>query len=82
VSTPTKAIAGAVQPAKLPTEILADDIRAVAEGVTKLLAGSLTERTLCLLIADASKGVSPKHVKAVLLGMSLLQSVHLKPVKS
>jgi hypothetical protein len=73
--------------AEVPTEVLADAIVAIAEGVRKLRSGRLQDRTLCMLIADAAPGygayprktVSLRDVKAVLDGIEALERTHLKP---
>ncbi len=71
---------------EVPTEILADAIVALAAGVKKLRAGRLTDRTLCMLIADAAptygkyptKSVTKRDVQAVLDGIEALERTHLK----
>lgn len=72
--------------AEVATEVLAAAIVAMAEGVKKLRAGPIKDRTLCLLIADASpsygKGsVNMREVKAVLDGIEALERTHLKSKK-
>lgn len=71
---------------EVPTEVLADAILAISEGVKKLRAGRLQDRTLCMLIADAApdygkhpkKAVSQRDVKAVLDGIEALVATHIK----
>lgn len=72
------------------TEVLAEAIVAIAAGMRKLMQTRLSERTLCMLIADATprigrtnppRYVSAKEVKAVLQGLADLEKVHLKKVK-
>lgn len=80
---PTKTI---IVKAEVATEMLAAAIVAMAEGVKKLRAGPIKDRTLCLLIADASpsygKGsVNMREVKAVLDGIEALERTHLKSKK-
>lgn len=70
----------------VPTEILADSIVAIAEGIRKLRAGRLNERALLLLIQHAApapssfrtKPVSQKDVRAVLDGIENLEAAYLK----
>lgn len=77
--------------APISTEIIADCVVAIAEGVKKLRAGRLNERALILLIQHASPNVrqgrystspiSSKTVRAVLAGMESLEREYLKPKK-
>mgnify|MGYP001605680136 CR=1 FL=1 len=69
----------------IPVEVLAASIKAISDGITKLRAGPLNERALVLLIQHAApsigygKYISPKHIKAVLEGISSLEREYLKP---
>lgn len=58
-------------------EVIADDIKAIAEGVRKLRAGRLNERALLLLVASAS-GVNQTICKDVLDGLATLDKRFLK----
>jgi len=71
---------------EVPTEILADAIVAISQGVRKLRAGRLNDKALCMLIAHAAPGVGPrgykpvsqKEVRAVLDGIDSLEATYLK----
>lgn len=76
----------------LTTEIIAEHLVAMSDGIKKLLAGPLTEDTLVLLIQQAaptvpgSRGylrvkVGTRDIKAVLRGIEALAKAHLKPKK-
>ncbi len=67
----------------IPTEVIADEIRAISQGIKKLRDGRLSERALIVLITHATPTVgyakvSGKTVKAVLEGMESLERVYLK----
>ena len=68
-------------------EVLADSIKAIADGVKRLRAGRLNDRALYLLIQHACPSVGPKYtyrnvtqaeVKAVLEGIANLEKEYLK----
>jgi hypothetical protein len=71
-------------------EVLAESIKAIAEGVRKLRAGPLNERALFLLIQHAaptigkynSQKIGISDIRAVIEGMESLESVYLKPKKA
>lgn len=71
----------------VPVEVLAESIKAIADGVKKLRAGPLNDRALFLLIQKASpmvgkgynrKPITEKEVRAVIEGMESLESTYLK----
>jgi hypothetical protein len=73
----------------VPTEVIAEAIIAISEGVKKLRAGKLNDKALVLLIQHAAPTVpgkrgyskaplSAKTIKAVLDGMEGLQEQYLK----
>lgn len=68
---------------EIPTEVLADSIVAISQGVRKLRSGRLTDRALLLLIQDAApsiqhKPISQREIKAVLEGIDSLERTFLK----
>ena len=73
----------------VPTEILADCIVAIADGVRKIRSGRLNDKAIVLLICNAApsyggkyaakKHVSAWQVKAVLDAMTGLERAYLKP---
>ena len=74
---------------EVPTEILADSIVAIADGVRRLRAGRLNDKALYLLIQNAApmrkggRGRAParlatKDIRAVLDGIESLSSTYLK----
>lgn len=74
---------------EVPTEVLADAIVAISDGVKKLRAGKLKERALLLLIQDAApspkrgryrtgQAIPIKTIKAVLEGMESLRAQYVK----
>lgn len=73
--------------AEVPTEVLADAIVTIAQGVKKLRAGRLNDDALCMLIAYATpavgktypkKQVGKREVRAVLAGIEALERTYLK----
>jgi hypothetical protein len=71
----------------VPTEILANAIVAMAEGVRKLRAGPLNDKALTLLIQHAAPkpnggytktALTTKQIKAVFDGIDALESEYLK----
>jgi len=74
-----------------PTEVMAEHIIAISQGIKKLVDGPLKLETLVILIQHASgyaygRGRSPslipaKIIKAVLAGISSLEAQYLKPKK-
>lgn len=64
---------------QVPVEVLAESIKAIAEGVRKLRAGSLNDRALFLLIQNAAPGaLSIKDIKAVFTGIDSLEGEYLR----
>lgn len=75
----------------VPVEVLASSIKAISEGVRKLLAGPIKTDTLILLIQHASQKVGGRYskhhvgyreIKSVLDGIESLAESHLKPKKA
>jgi len=69
----------------VPTEILAESIRTISEGIRKLRAGPLNERCLVLLIQESvcghqtgRKSLSRADIKAVLDATESLKQIYLK----
>ncbi len=61
------------------TEIIADAVLAIAQGVRKLRAGRLNDRALVLLIQHAtSPPMGQREVKAVLAGIDALEAEYLR----
>lgn len=66
------------QPEKpIPTEVLADSIKAIAEGMRKMNASSLSRRGLLVLLKDYS-GVSMNEIDRVLDCLSQLDKRYCK----
>ena len=81
-----------VQPLDKPavsTEVMAEAIVSISQGIKKLLAGPLNEKALLLLIAHAAEPygkypvvkVGQRDVKAVLDSIQSLERTFLKPKK-
>lgn len=80
-----------VQDAKapVPIEVMAESVRAISQGVKKLLAGPLSDKAIVLLIQNAAPSVGryptrkigTVEVRAVLEGIESLERVYLKPKK-
>lgn len=76
----------------VPVEVIAQSIKAIAEGVEKLRKGPLNERAIILLIQHACPSVkvgrysgtpiSARTVKAVLDGMEQLKREYLRVKKT
>lgn len=74
---------------EVPTEVLADSVVAIAEGVRKLRSGRLSDNALFLLIQHAAPGVgsrgykplSLKTIKAVFAGIDALEATYIRKVK-
>lgn len=73
--------------AEIPTEVLANSIVAISEGIRKIRSGRLTDRALFLLIRDAAPTYGAKYrtqsvglseIKAVIEGMESLEKTFLK----
>jgi len=68
----------------VPIEIMAEHIKAISDGVKKLMDGPLNKRAIFLLIQNATptfKGgakISITEIRAVLDGIESLESVYLK----
>lgn len=62
---------------ELPTEIIAQEIAAIADGMRRIEAGKLNRAAVLLLLSDAS-GLGKKQVKQVLDAMAELRDTYLK----
>jgi len=71
----------------MPTEILAESIKSISDGIKRLRSGRMNDRCLVILIHDACDAVgiryakkkpSAKEIKAVLNAMESLESQFLK----
>jgi hypothetical protein len=72
-------IVAQVEGAEVPTEILAESIVAISQGVKRLRAGKLNDRALILLIQDACTTRIGKDVIArVLNGMESLEATYIR----
>lgn len=75
----------------MPTEVLAQCIESISQGIRKLRSGRLNDKALILLITNAApsygghysskKNVAAVHVRAVLSGIEQLEAEYLKPKK-
>lgn len=72
---------------EVPTEVLAESIIAIADGVRKLRGGRLNDRALFLLLQDASPSVGGKYgkapltikeIRAVFEGIESLERIFIK----
>lgn len=61
----------------VPTEIIAQSIKEISDGVKKLRAGKLNDKALVFLIHKSS-GVASDTVRAVMRGMENLEKEFLK----
>lgn len=69
--------------AEMPTEVLAEHIAAIAEGVRQLRNGRLNDRALILLIRHAvTPTISAQAVKDVLTGIENLEAAYLRKPSS
>lgn len=70
---------------EVATEVIATHIVAIAEGITRLRSGRLTDRALFLLIQAAApnyrKPLSLKEIKSVFDGIDALKSEFIKKPK-
>lgn len=64
----------------IPTEVMAENIRSISEGLRRVLSGQLNEKAIVLLISWSSQ-VSQAQVKKVLEAMAQLESTYLKKDK-
>lgn len=68
---------------RIPNQVLATEIRRIAEGVKDLLQGGLNEDAVVVLVANAipdGYGISEKTVRTVLFqGLAQLERKYLKP---
>lgn len=69
-----------VEGKEVHAEVLAQSIKAIADGIKKLRNGSLNDKALVLLIQHAIpyNTVSQKDIKAVLAGIENLEATYLK----
>ena len=77
--------------AEVPTEVLAESIKAISEGMRRLRSGRLNDRALFLLIQDAapntggkyrSAPLSIKQIRAVIEGIDQLAAAFLRKPQS
>jgi hypothetical protein len=61
----------------MPTEVIADSIVAIANGMRKLRAGRLTDKALVILLHHAS-GVGQREIQTVLNAMAELEHTYLR----
>lgn len=71
---------------EIPVEVIANDIRAISEGVRRLRSGSLNDHALLLLIQHAAptfrgKYIGIKDIRTVLNAMESLEETYLKKKK-
>ena len=65
--------------AEIPTEVIADNIVKMAEGVRRLRTGRLNDTALILLIQHAAPRDLPKRdIQAVLDGIEALEKTYLR----
>lgn len=88
-----KVIVTQKEDAIVSTEVLAENILAISEGVKQLRKGRLNEKALILLIQHSAPkqknrknfgsyvAISARDVKAVLEGIENLAETYLKPLK-
>jgi hypothetical protein len=63
---------------EIPTEIMAESIKAIADGVIKLRSGRLNDRALFLLIKDAApRNLTLADIRATLDGIASLEAAFL-----
>lgn len=70
----TKVIQGEVE---IQTEVLADSIKSISDGVKRMRSGKLNDRAIFILISKASNEPL-ETVKRVVLGMESLERMFLK----
>lgn len=82
----TKATIKQTEGKEVPTEIIAQEILTMSEGIKKLRAGRLNDRALILLIQGAcptgsykDKAISQKTIRTVLNAIESLSVEYLKP---
>lgn len=63
---------------QMPTEVIAQDIAAIAEAMKKIDGGKLTRKALVILLAHETK-LAQKNIKAVLDALHALGKLYLKP---
>lgn len=62
---------------EIATEVIAESIVAISDGIKKLRAGRLNDRALVLLLHDVT-GVARRDIKVVLDGLQSLESTYIK----
>jgi hypothetical protein len=68
-----------VEPEKeIPTEILAESILELSEGIKKVRAGRLNDRALFILLRDAT-GVGINEIESIVDALENLDRRYLKP---
>lgn len=75
---------------QVPVDVIASSIKAISEGVSKLMSGSLNEKAVVLLIQHAAPNVGGRYgqskvgtteIRAVLGGIQSLEQTYLKKKK-
>ena len=62
----------------VPLEILADEIKAVSNGIKKLYSGPLKRRAIVLLLKDCTPGVTMTQIENIMDSMDALAQRFLK----
>ncbi|MGM4891223.1 hypothetical protein [Tardiphaga sp. 839_C3_N1_4] len=79
-----KVIVKQTGPNEIPTEVMANAIVAISEGIKKLRSGRLNDKALYLLIQHAAPTgqnygkISQREIKSVLEGIDALSATYLK----
>lgn len=63
---------------EIPTEILAESIQAIADGMKKMRNGRLNDRAIIMLIQHSTSGISQRQIKDVLNSIENLASTYLR----
>jgi len=66
-----------VKETEAPTEIIADSIVSISEGIRKLRSGRLNDRAIVILIHHVC-GIGQREIRSVLDAMETLESNYLK----
>ena len=66
-----------VKETEAPTEIIADSIVSISEGIRKLRSGRLNDRSIVILIHHVC-GIGQREIRSVLDAMETLESNYLK----
>lgn len=71
-----------VEGAEVATEVIAQAVVDIADGIKRLKSGRLTDRAIEILVLNASPGkVTITQVRQVLAGLERLQREFVKPEK-